>query len=86
MEQHAYLKGRPIGRLFLSLRTSLPWTEIVHPGGAGAGRASLLPQRQLLAGLFRRQPHHPRGLGRGRVPCTNAGPTGDGAKSAGVRR
>ena len=40
----------------------------VQPGRPGPGGAALRPQRQLLAGLFRRQPGHPGDLRRSRLP------------------
>ena len=45
----------------------------LHAGRAGAGGAPILPQRQLLAGLFRHQPDDPRSAGRGRFPGADAG-------------
>ena len=40
----------------------------VQPGRAGAGRAAVLRQRALLAGVLRYQPDDPRELRRGRLP------------------
>ena len=45
----------------------------LHAGRAGAGGAPILPQRQLLAGLFRHQPDDSRSAGRGRFPGADAG-------------
>ncbi len=44
-----------------------------HAGRPGAGGTPVLPQRQLLAGVFRHQPDDPRSARRGWLPGADAG-------------
>ena len=63
-EQAILLLKDALARIPNVLATPAPVVEIsrVQPGRTAAGRASLLRQRQLLAGLFRYQPPHPEHL------------------------